>query len=86
MNITYQELRQIKHNLPTGSISKIASQLDVDEQTVRNYFGAKKYANGQLVGKHIQPGPNGGIVNLEDSTILDLAKKIIKASDLVSQV
>lgn len=78
MNITFEELRQIKHQLPTGSINKIASQLDLSEQTVRNYFGAAKYENGKIVGKHIQPGPNGGIVNLEDDSILNAAKKIIR--------
>ena len=77
MNITFQELRKIKHSLPTGSVSRIANELKIDEQTVRNYFGAQKYIDGELVGKHIQPGPNGGIVNIEDTTILDLAKKIL---------
>jgi len=81
MNITYDELRNVKHQLPTGSIKMIASKLSVDEQTIRNYFGAKKYENGQIVGKHIQPGPSGGIVNLEDTTILQLAKKIIAEAD-----
>lgn len=80
MNITFEELRQIKHSLPTGSISKIANMLDLEEQTVRNYFGAKKYENGQIVGQHIQPGPNGGIVSIENNTILELAKKIISES------
>lgn len=84
MNITYDELRDVKHNLPTGSIKKIAEQLQVDEQTVRNYFGAKKYEDGEVVGKHIQPGPGGGIVNLEDETILNLAKEIIKEHQAVS--
>lgn len=77
MNITFEELRQIKHSLPTGSIAKIASELSMEEQTVRNYFGAKKFENGTVTGNHIQPGPNGGIVSLEDTTILDLAKKLI---------
>ncbi len=80
MNITYDELREIKHRLPTGSISRIAKTLNLDEQTVRNYFGAKKYMDGSIVGKHIQPGPQGGIVSLEDTVILDLAKKIIQES------
>ena len=80
MNITYDELREIKHKLPTGSISRIAKTLNIDEQTVRNYFGAKKYKQGGIAGKHIQPGPHGGIVNLEDTVILDLAKKIIQES------
>ena len=77
MNITFEELRDIKHALPTGSIAKIANNLNLDEQTVRNYFGAKKYQNGEIVNSHLEPGPKGGIVHLEDTTILDLAKKMI---------
>jgi hypothetical protein len=77
MNITFNELRKIKHSLPTGSIKKIALQLELDEQTVRNYFGAHKYADGEVTGNHVQPGPNGGIVHLEDTAILEAAKKII---------
>jgi len=37
-----------------------------------------------VVGKHIQPGPGGGIVSLEDETILNLAKDIIKEHEAVS--
>ena len=43
MNITFDELRQMKHSLPTGSISRIAQDLDLEEQTVRNYFGGESY-------------------------------------------
>ncbi len=82
MNITFDELRDIKHKLPTGSVSRIAHELNIDEQTVRNYFGAHKYENDEeIVDAHIQPGPNGGIVHLEDTTILDLARKIIAESN-----
>lgn len=77
MNITFSELRRIKHELPTGSIKKIAQDLKMDEQTVRNYFGANKFNQGDYTGKHVQPGPNGGIVNLEDDTIFTAAKKIL---------
>lgn len=80
MHITFEELRRIKHNLPTGSIHKIASELDIQEQTVRNYFGAMKYDDGKIVGKHIQPGPDGGFVTLADAKILETAKKLISAS------
>ena len=69
------ELRTIKHNLPTGSIRKIADELNLDEQVVRNYFGAHHLENS---GNHIQPGPNGGIVHIEDERILNLAKKLIQ--------
>jgi len=81
MNITFDELRDIKHSLPTGSVRRIAKELAIDEQTVRNYFGAKKFENGDIAGLHIQPGPRGGIVSLKDTTILDLAKKIIAEAD-----
>jgi hypothetical protein len=80
MNITFEELRKIKHALPTGSVKKIADELNIEEQTVRNYFGAKKYENGQIVSQHIQPGPDGGIVCLEDETILNVARRIIESS------
>lgn len=83
MNITFEELRNIKHQLPTGGIAKIAKLLNVKEQTVRNYFGANKYNEGAITDKHRQPGPNGGIVNLQDTTILDLAKKIIKGGNKI---
>jgi len=78
MNITFSELRRIKHELPTGSIKKIAQDLKLDEQTVRNYFGANKFNEGDFNGKHVQPGPDGGIVNLEDDTIFAAAKKILR--------
>lgn len=78
MNITYNELREIKHSLPTGSVSRIAKALNLEEQTVRNYFGAKDYEDGGIAGKHYQQGPKGGIVSLEDTKIIDLAKQILK--------
>ena len=77
MHISFKELRDIKHSLPTGSVKRIAEELNIDEQTVRNYFGAKKYEDGNIVGNHIQPGPDGGFVEIEDDTILNLARKII---------
>jgi len=82
MHITYDELRAIKHQLPTGSVSRIAKELGLEEQTVRNYFGAKKFENGAIVDAHIQPGPEGGIVHLEDTRILDTARRIIKEEEI----
>jgi predicted transcriptional regulator len=82
MNITFEELRRIKHQLPTGSIKKIASEMNIEEQTVRNYFGAAKFENAKIVGTHYQPGPDGGIINIEDVSILDKAQKIIRDASL----
>lgn len=77
MNITFAELRNIKHSLPTGSIHRIATELGIEEQTVRNYFGGTKYDEGETVGIHVEPGPNGGIVHLDDETILNMAMSIL---------
>lgn len=78
MNITFEELRRIKHSLPQGSVARIAHDLQIEEQTVRNYFGAHQYRDGQMVEWHLEPGPNGGIVHLEDTTILEHAQQILK--------
>ena len=78
MNITFDELRDIKHRLPAGSIKRIADELKLDEQVVRNYFGAHHLENS---GNHIQPGPHGGIVHIEDESILKLAMQILQESN-----
>jgi hypothetical protein len=75
--ITFNELRKIKDALPSGSIRKIADKLDLNEETVRNYFGGKNFDKGQSVGIHYEQGPDGGIVTIDDTTILDMAKNMI---------
>jgi len=80
MNLTFKELRDLKHSLPTGSIARIASELNVDEQTVRNYFGAQKYNEGDIPDIQVEPGPDGGIVHIEDTRILEMARQIIESS------
>ncbi len=75
--ITFNELRKIKDSLPDGSIRKIAQEFNVSEETVRNYFGGANYEKGSAVGIHMEPGPNGGIVLLDDTTILSRAEEIL---------
>ena len=75
--ITFNELRKIKDQLPSGSIRQIAEKLDLNEETVRNYFGGRNFDKGQCIGVHFEQGPDGGIVTFDDTTILDLAKKMI---------
>jgi hypothetical protein len=75
--ITFNELRKIKDSLPDGSIRKIANEFEISEETVRNYFGGANYTNGAAVGIHMEPGPNGGIVLLDDTAILERAKEIL---------
>ncbi len=74
--ITFNELRKIKDELPNGSMHRIAEKLDMNVETVRNYFGGANYNKGESVGIHMEQGPDGGIVTLDDTTILDLAIEI----------
>jgi len=75
--ITFNELRKIKDSLPDGSIRQLADEFGIEVETVRNYFGGANYTNGKSVGIHIEPGPNGGIVELDDDAILERAIEII---------
>lgn len=76
--ISFNDLRRIKDSLPDGSMHKIADQLNCTVQTVRNYFGGSNYEFGQNCGVHIEPGPHGGIVVLDDTTIYDMAIAILE--------
>ena len=79
--LTFNELRALKDKLPDGSIHRIAEELGLKPETVRNYFGGYNYKEGKSVGIHIEPGPNGGIVVLDDTTIFDKALKILGLED-----
>ena len=82
--ITFNELRRFKDKLPNGSIRKIAEELDMEVETVRNYFGGYNYDEGKSIGVHIEPGPDGGIVVLNDTTIFDKALAILGLDDYPS--
>ncbi len=79
--ITFNELRRLKDSLPDGATHRIADELHLTVQTVRNYFGGSNYDNGKNLGIHIEPGPNGGIVVLDDTTIYDMALEILKEQE-----
>lgn len=75
--VTFNELRRIKDSLPDGSMRQIAADLGLTVETVKNYFGGVNHSTGSKAGIHIEPGPDGGIVILDDSTILDKALIIL---------
>lgn len=75
--ISFNELRRIKDSLPSGSVKKIAEQLNISIETVRNYFGGSNYESGQAVGIHVEKGPDGGLVTLDNTEILDAAMQIL---------
>lgn len=78
--ITFNELRKLKDSLPSGSMHRIADELNMSVETVRNFFGGHNFVNGQSVGIHLEPGPDGGLVMLDDTIVLDKALQILKES------
>lgn len=80
MVISFEELRQIKDSLPDGSIHQLADELGLSVETVRNYFGGYNYQDGQPMDVHLEKGNHGGYVQLEDTTILDAAKRLLETS------
>ena len=83
--ITFNELRKIKDSLPDGSMHRIADELGMSVETVRNFFGGQNFKNGQSVGIHLEPGPDGGLVMLDDTTVLDKALQILKDSQQINE-
>ena len=77
MIITFNELRRIKDKLPSGSSQRIADELNIYVNDVRNYFGGTHFQDGAPAGIHIEKGPDGGVVTLDDDTILKCAMRII---------
>jgi AcrR family transcriptional regulator len=75
--VTFNELRKIKDSLPDGTTHRIADELGVSVETVRNYFGGQNFREGKSCGIHIEPGPDGGIVVLDDTSILERALEIL---------
>ncbi|HMZ87953.1 MAG TPA: DNA-binding protein [Chitinophagales bacterium] len=78
MVITFEELRHIKDALPHGSMERIAEELHIEVDAVRNYFGAEHFeAPGKIADVHFEKGISGGVVRLEDTAILQSAMRIL---------
>lgn len=80
--ITFNELRRLKDALPDGSMHQIAGELGLNVETVRNYFGGNNYTTGESVGIHIEPGPDGGLVVIDDTKVLDRAQEILRKANI----
>ena len=65
--ITFNELRRLKDSLPDGSTHRIADELGISVETVRNYFGGHNFKDGKSCGIHIEPGPDGCLLYTSDA-------------------
>ena len=58
-------------------MQEIADKLSLDVETVRNYFGGQNFKDGGAIGVHLEAGPDGGLVTLDDTTIFDIAVEML---------
>ena len=72
---TFNRLRSVKDSLPHGALDAIAAELEISGEEVRAYFNGEGTAD-----YHIEPGPDGGIVVLDDTKVLEVALRIAWAS------
>ena len=79
MVLTFEELRKVKDSLPHGAMEQIAAELNLDVQTVRNYFGSDHFDHDNFVGLHYESGIHGGYVKLDDERIYESALKHIES-------
>ncbi len=77
MNILFSELRELKDMLPPGSMNRIAQDLHITPNAVRNFFGGTYYESENPFGIHIEKCPNGAIVHIENPVIYDCAVGLI---------
>lgn len=71
---TFNRLREVKDSLPHGSSAVIAEELGITADDVRDFF--RGTASGDT-GYHLEPGPEGGIVVLADTRILEVALRLV---------
>lgn len=45
------------------------------------FFGGHNFKNGKSVGIHLEPGPDGGLVMLDDTTVLEKALQILRETE-----
>ena len=68
MRTTFNRLRAVKNSLPHGSIDAIAAKLGLTGDEVRAFFNGEGTAD-----YHLEPGFDGGIVDLTNTRILEVA-------------
>lgn len=69
---TFNRLREVKDSLPHGSMDVIAQELGLEPDQVRAFFKGES----KDTGYHIEPGPEGGIIELTDTRILEVALRL----------
>ncbi len=83
MVITFDELRKVKDDLHSGSMQRIADELELDVEIIKNFFGGTHYEKGSIGDVHFEKGVGGGVVKIEDTQIWDCAIKLLEEQNTV---
>ena len=70
LRTTFNRLREVKDSLTHGSMYAISKELGINADEVRAFFNGTGSTES---GYHIEPGPEGGIVMLDNTAILEKA-------------
>jgi hypothetical protein len=71
--ITFNELQRIKKSLPIDSMNSIANELNANVDSVQNFFNGYHFKEGKCIGIYFEPGPDGGLIMLDDAATLHVA-------------
>jgi hypothetical protein len=71
--ITFNELQRINDSLPIGSMKKIAKELNINADSVQNFFSGHHFKKGKCIGIYFEPGPDGGLIMLDNAATLHIA-------------
>ena len=83
--ITFNELRRLKDSLPDGSTHRIADELESLLKQFATISAGIILKMAKSCGIHIEPGPDGGLVVLDDTTIFERALQILAENEEVSE-
>ncbi|KAA6346138.1 hypothetical protein EZS27_006360 [termite gut metagenome] len=71
--ITFNELQRIKDSLSIESILSIANELNISVNCVQKFFCGHHFKGEKYPGIHFEPGPDGGLIMLDDTATLNTA-------------
>ena len=69
---SFNKLREVKDSLPHGSMDIIANEVGSTADEIRGFFNGSAQNNGY----HLEPGPDGGIVTLDNTRFLEVALRL----------
>lgn len=70
---TFNRLREVKDSLPHGSMDRIAEEVGMSGEEVRSFFRGETSDHN---GIHMEQGPEGGVIEMDNTRILEVALRL----------